>query len=898
MKVYSLFLVVMIVLMLCGCVKDDIPTPLSPTIPSRVTSIDVSPESISIAKGYSYQFNSVVNGFNNPPQNVTWTVSGGIGGTNISLNGLLSIASSETATTLIVKATSTLDTTKTGTVIVTVTNTPPTVTSITVTPNLTSVIKGQTLLFNAEVNGTNNPLQSVTWAVTGSTTGTTGTNISSSGLLTVAINEMAETLIVTATSNADPTKSGTATVAVTSGQSTVTRVEVVPSTVSIAKGDTYQFNAVVYGDNNPPQTVTWSIAGGVSSGTSINTNGLLIVAINETAPTLIVTATSVADQNKSGFATVSVTNTPPSVTSVEVNPSTVSVQKGASQQFSAVVTGVNNPSQEVTWAVIGGITETSINTNGILTVNILETASILTVLATSVADSTKSGSATVNVTSIPPTVSSVEVDPSIVSVLKGAMQQFTAVVNGTNDPPQTVFWSVVGSNNSNTNIDNNGLLTVASNEIATLLSVIATSTYDTTKNATATVNVTTPPTVTTIEVNPQTAIVLIGQTQQFSAVVIGTNNPPQDVNWMVVGSNNPNTNINGSGLLSVASDETANILMVIATSAFDPTKNGSASVTVTNTTPTVLSVEVSPGETDVVRGDTQQFTVVVIGTNTPPQTVEWTVTGGSTGTNISQDGLLTVDSNETTYAILTVKATSTYDLTKYGTAIVHVLPRNIDRRVFIANDDFSGGPITPIVVVQIIRPTPFNPAVTVSVNGTNSQYVSSELYDMGNMYLYECHFIYTTLFISGSSYAITLIVDGVSSSGNVIMAYNPIVTHPPIFIPTLDMTFNWSIAYSPQIQDLFIDYSSVSGGSHSIFGPISPSLRSYLIPANTVPADWTYLIFNLAVGNQSLVGSTAFISQAGYVIEFNNDNYPSESHNKSDKKERLNTQRFIREYLK
>lgn len=93
----------------------------------------------------------------------------------------------------------------------------------------------------------------------------------------------------------------------------------------------------------------------------------------------------------------------PSVTvdSVTVSPTTANVQKGKSQQFTATVTGTNNPAQTVTWSVTGGMAGTSISNSGLLTVAAGETTSGLTVAATSTVDTSKKGSATVTVVSTP-----------------------------------------------------------------------------------------------------------------------------------------------------------------------------------------------------------------------------------------------------------------------------------------------------------------------------------------------------------------------------------------------------------------------------------------------------------------------------------------------------------------
>jgi hypothetical protein len=86
------------------------------------------------------------------------------------------------------------------------------------------------------------------------------------------------------------------------------------------------------------------------------------------------------------------------VNTVTVNPLSVTVAKGATQTFTATVTGIGNPAQTVSWAVAGGSAGTTINiTTGVLSVAANETAASLTVTATSTMDLTKSGTATVTV---------------------------------------------------------------------------------------------------------------------------------------------------------------------------------------------------------------------------------------------------------------------------------------------------------------------------------------------------------------------------------------------------------------------------------------------------------------------------------------------------------------------
>lgn len=88
------------------------------------------------------------------------------------------------------------------------------------------------------------------------------------------------------------------------------------------------------------------------------------------------------------------------------------------------------------------------------------------------------------------TVSNVTVTPPTASVQKGNFQTFSAVVTGSNEPSQTVTWSVEGKKSQSTAIDQSGNLTVAADETASTLTVKAVPIDDTTKYGAATVTVT------------------------------------------------------------------------------------------------------------------------------------------------------------------------------------------------------------------------------------------------------------------------------------------------------------------------------------------------------------------------------------------------------------------------
>lgn len=89
------------------------------------------------------------------------------------------------------------------------------------------------------------------------------------------------------------------------------------------------------------------------------------------------------------------------------------------------------------------------------------------------------------------TVNTVTVTPATATVAKGASKTFSAAVTGEGAVSNGVLWSVSGTAavKDGTKIDENGTLTIASNETNTALTVTAASKQDGTKSGTAAVTV-------------------------------------------------------------------------------------------------------------------------------------------------------------------------------------------------------------------------------------------------------------------------------------------------------------------------------------------------------------------------------------------------------------------------
>ena len=161
---------------------------------------------------------------------------------------------------------------------------------------------------------------------------------------------------------------------------TTVGVSISPTSGSVSTGGTLQLTASVAGTSNT--AVSWSASAGVVSSLGLYT-------APGTAGTYSVTATSVADPTKSASATVTVTAT---TVAVSISPTSGSVSTGGTLQLTASVTGTSNTA--VSWAASAGV----VSSLGLYTAP--GTTGTYSVTATSVADPTKSASATVTVTAM------------------------------------------------------------------------------------------------------------------------------------------------------------------------------------------------------------------------------------------------------------------------------------------------------------------------------------------------------------------------------------------------------------------------------------------------------------------------------------------------------------------
>ena len=449
-----------------------------------------------------------------------------------------------------------------------------------------------------------------------------------------------QTVTVTATSVADPTKSATATVTL----NPPVNVTVAPASVTLTQSQTQTFSATVTNTGNT--AVTWSLSPALGS---ITAAGLFTAPASITSSqTVTVTATSVADPTKSATATVTLNP----LVNVTVAPASVTLTQSQTQTFSATVTNTGNTA--VTWSlspIVGSITAAGLYTAPAL----IPSSQTVTVTATSVADPTKSAAAIVTLN--PPV--HVTVAPASVTLTQSQTQTFSATVTNTGNT--AVTWSLSPALGS---ITAAGLYTApASIGSSQTVTVTATSVADSTKSATSSVTLS-PSAPVNVTVAPASVTLTQSQTQTFSATVTNTSNTA--VTWSlspIVGSITP------AGLFTApASITSSQTVTVTATSVADPTKFATATVTLNPP----VNVTVTPASVTLTPSQTQTFAATV--TNTSNTAVTWSISP-AVGT-ISPSGATAVytvprvvDVNQT----VQVTATSMADTTKFARAVISLL---------------------------------------------------------------------------------------------------------------------------------------------------------------------------------------------------------------------------------
>jgi photosystem II stability/assembly factor-like uncharacterized protein len=471
----------------------------------------------------------------------------------------------------------------------------PTDNGIKVIPSLMTAGKGVFQPFTA-VDSEGN-IASVTWTVSGANGA--NTVIGEDGVLMTDADETSNQLIVHAVSTGDKSKLGTAIINVPdNGCFPVERgIIVKPGIVTVSKGSSRTFTASFGVSGNAAHGLLWNIEGEKSAGTWIDADsGELTVSEDETAVSITVKAsdsdyiygTSVVFIEGQGGVPLDQGLHPESM-GIELRPPVITLDKGDTHIFTAK--GGEGP---LVWTLQG--TSTSVINNSVINIEKNESAEKIIVKADDGAGHYGTAIVTVrgNESSAELVNDGILVSSQIVSVNKGNAYNFTVLDSAGAGMPGGVKWRVTGAGKTGTGISRDGVLTIASGEIAAYISVRAEN-ESTGRYGTAIVAVK-PPEISGLTINPDEATVVKGGSRQFTAEVLGTPGVPQAVTWSMLTNGAAGTGIDSStGMLTVDVKETAAVLRVKAVSAANPAISRTATVNVIGLDPSSWRMVDIPG---------------------------------------------------------------------------------------------------------------------------------------------------------------------------------------------------------------------------------------------------------------------------------------------------------------
>ncbi|MGV8906530.1 MAG: Ig-like domain-containing protein, partial [Acetobacterium sp.] len=317
---------------------------------------------------------------------------------------------------------------------------------------------------------------------------------------------------------------------------------------------------------------------------------------------------------------IRIINTSPIIhpTSVSLNKTTDTLAVGATDTLSATVLPGNATNKDVTWLSDNTAVATVDNT-GVVTGVSEGTANIV---ATTV-DGGFTASCAVTVT--PPVavvpVKSISLNQTLVTITKDASRSLIATVLPKNATNKAVTWSS----------DNTDVATV--NDIGKVTgvnagkAVITATTVDGGFTATCKVTVKNPvppapvPSVKSVTVTPATATVDQGATQQLTAKVIVRDGAAKTVTW--TSSDSANVDVDANGLVTVAAGAVPADYTITATSNFDTTKKGTATITVPVAVIPVTGVSLNTATASIVVGTTQTLIATVLPADATNKNVTW-----------------------------------------------------------------------------------------------------------------------------------------------------------------------------------------------------------------------------------------------------------------------------------
>lgn len=611
------FLLLGLCVLLASCASGGGEGTPPPPPPPQVT-VSITPGSGAVLLGDSLTFAATVTNAANT--SVTWSINGAAGGSaqlgTISTAGVYTApADLPASTTVQVVATSVADPSKSASASVTIQSD----VSVSIAPGASSVELGASQAFRASLSSSGHPDPAVRWSLSGTSCPSACGIVDASGNYTApGILPASASVVVVATSVADPSRQTSATIAITSH---FTLQLSAPGTLQTGSTAAVVATLTPVPGSHPNATLSWSLSGPGCSGTNCGvlsaitaqsaSSGAIVDTVNYTSPaappqpaTVIITATPLADASKQTQAIISIQGgavlslTPVTATLAANHRLTLTVSEAgiANDTFSWSVNGIpaGNAALGQVCAVAASpcqpISTTSATQVDFVAPGAMPSPNPVSVQVSSVSNPLLSASAQVTVINHV----LVSILPNSVTLPPLGVQAFAASVLGTAN--QAVVWQIQGAGCGSPGAC--GAITPAGAYTAPAaapspdaLQVVATSLDDETQSASANVSISTGANI--LSLHP--ASVYAGAAQGFTLAVDGSGFVPSSLG--------PGSVLVIAGTPRVTLCASANNCSAPVTAA-DVAQAGAVSVTVQSPSlsgsNTVSIIVLAPSTTDAV----------------------------------------------------------------------------------------------------------------------------------------------------------------------------------------------------------------------------------------------------------------------------------------------------------
>ena len=383
---------------------------------------------------------------------------------------------------------------------------------------------------------------------------------------------------------------------------TLVSLAITPVNSGIARGTSQQFTAMgIYSDNTTQDltaSATWS-SSDASVASISNAPGSQGSATGRAIGSANITATL---DGLSGATALTVT--PATLVSLSVDPTNPSIALGLGRQFTATGIFSDYTVQDLTASAIWSSSDPSValisNMAGSMGMAISLTTGPTTITA-----SLGSISGTTILTVTPATPIFLTITPADPSIARGTSRQFTTTGTFSDNTTQNVTESVAwySSDAGVAEISNASGSKGLATSVATGSTTITASLSSISGTTTLTV---TPAILVSLVITPVNSRITLGTRQQFTAMGTYSDGSTQDLTTSVAWSSSNfavayMSNAVGSSGTAIAFAE-GSAIITAATGSI------SGSTTLTITTATLASIDVTPADPTLARGLTQQFT--------------------------------------------------------------------------------------------------------------------------------------------------------------------------------------------------------------------------------------------------------------------------------------------------